>query len=292
MNIFVTGASGFVGSAVVQELLTAGHHVVGLARSDANAAALKSAGAKVHRGELTDLDSLKTGAAQSDGVIHCAFIHDFSKFKENSEIDIAAIEALGSVLANSDRPLIVTSGTGLASGKLITEESLPRPDAPVPRRSEQTAQVLVAKGVRAMTVRLPPTTHGAGDHGFVPRLIALAREKGKAAYVGAGTNVWAAGHRLDAAKVYRLALENGDAGARYHAIAEPGIPMRDIAGTIGRHLNLPVVSLTPEQAAEHFTWMAHFAAMGNPASSQRTRDRLGWQPTEPGLLQDMEANYF
>jgi nucleoside-diphosphate-sugar epimerase len=292
MRVFVTGASGFVGSAVVRELIANGHHVLGLARSEANATAIQALGGQVHRGDLTDLESLKAGAAQSDGVIHCAFIHDFSNFKASSDVDICAIETMGAVLAGSDRPMIVTSGTGLAQGKVITEETLPPINAPIPRRSEQTAQLLVAKSVRAMTVRLPPTTHGAGDHGFTPRLIGIAREKGSAAYIGDGTNVWAACHRTDAARVYRLALENGDAGARYHAIAEQGIPFRDIAAAIGRHLNLPVVSLTPEQAAAHFTWFAHFAAMGSPASSERTRARLGWKPTQPGLLPDMDANYF
>jgi nucleoside-diphosphate-sugar epimerase len=291
MRVFVTGATGFVGSAVVRELLANGHKVLGLARSDAGAASLDADGAEVHRGSLEDLDSLKSGAAACEAVIHCAFNHDFSKFAENCEMDLRAIEAVGSVLEGSERPLLVTSGLALlAPGRLATEDDVASPG--FPRRSEVAARALAARGVRAASVRLPPTTHGAGDHGFVPRLIAIAREKGAAAYVGEGLNRWPAGHRFDAARVYRLALERGASGGPFHAVAEEGVPFKDIAAMIGRHLKLPVVSKTPEQAEQHFGWFARFASIDVPASSARTRARLGWEPREIALLADMEQNYF
>jgi nucleoside-diphosphate-sugar epimerase len=293
MRVFVTGTTGWVGAAVTRDLLDAGHQVLGLARSDAGAQALADLGAEVLRGDLQDLDSLRRGAEQTDGVIHTAFIHDFSKFAENCAIDRLAIETLGEALTGSSRPLVVSSGTGLlAPGQAATEDSDPATNSPVPRVSEQTALAFVAQGVRAMAVRLPPSVHGEGDHGFVPILIDIARQKGVAAYVGEGGNHWPAVHRFDAAPVYRLALEKGVAGARYHATAEQGVPFRDIAEVIGRRLNLPAVSKTPQEAADHFGWFSHFAMIDNRASSEKTREALGWRPTGPGLIADLDQPYY
>ena len=287
MRIFVTGATGFIGSVVVPELIKAGHQVLGLTRSDAGAQLLTAAGAQVHRGELTDLESLRKGATQSDGVIQLAFIHDFSKFKENCEIDKRAIEALGSVLAGANRPLIVTSGTaGLgAPGQLATEDMDVPPNFPFPRVSEQTA--LSLKDVEASVVRLPQV-HDPVKQGLITYLIALAREKGVSAYVGEGRNRWSAAHVADVARLYKLVLEKNEAGAKYHAVGEEGVPMRDIAETIGQGLKIPVKSVSPEEAQSHFGWLAMFATHDLQASSAITRKKLGWNPTGPGLISDLK----
>lgn len=289
MRVFVTGATGFIGSVVVQDLIKAGHQVLGLSRAESGDQALLAAGAQVQRGHLQDLDSLRSGAAQAEGVIHTAFIHDFAKFKENCEIDQRAIEALGEVLAGSHRPLVATGGLSLTPGRLTTEDEAPPPGPRMtPRVSEETTLALVPRGVRASVMRLPQV-HDRDKQGLVTYLIALAREKGISAYVGAGANRWPAVHRLDAAPLYRLALEQGTAGATYHAVGEEGVPMREIAEAIGRGLKIPVVSLAPEEAAGHFGWMAHFAAMDGVASSALTQQRLGWRLAgRPGLIADLD----
>jgi len=295
MRVFVTGATGFIGSAIVQELISAGHEVLGLARSDAAAKSLSVAGAKVHRGELQDLDSLSAGAGAADGVIHTGFNHDFSKFKENCENERKAVEALGSALVGSDRPFIITSGIGLLPpGRLATEQTMPLSPNPNPRvASEEAARTVADRGVRVSIVRLPPSVHGDGDHGFVPILINMARQKGASAYIGEGLNRWPAVHRLDAAHLFRLALEKGAAWACYHGVAEEGVAFRQIADVIGRRLNVPVISKTPEEAAHHFAWFAHFAAIDVPASSKQTQQSLGWHPTLPGLIADIDRpTYF
>jgi nucleoside-diphosphate-sugar epimerase len=292
MRIFVTGATGFVGTAVVRELIDAGHSVLGLARSDAGAASLITAGANVHRGSLEDLESLRSGAAAADGVIHTAFIHDFNNYGPAAEADQRAIETLGGALAGSDRPLIVTSGSLLVQrkGALATEEDESNPN--FLRKSEEAALALAARGVRASVLRLPPSVHGNGDHGFVPHLISIAREKGVSAFIGDGLNHWPAVHRIDAARLYRLMLEKRPAGARYHAVADEGVPTREIAEAIGRGLNVPVVSKSSEEAANHFGWIGRFFGIDGPASSALTRKRMGWRPVQSGLIADLNAEHY
>jgi nucleoside-diphosphate-sugar epimerase len=288
MRVFVTGATGFIGSAIVKELIGAGHRVLGLARSDAAAASLAAAGADVHRGTLDDLDSLRTGAEASDGVIHTAFNHDFANYAAAAETDRRAIEALGAALAESGRPLVVTAGTlGLLPGHVLTEND--PADSSLPRTSETTALSIAQRGVRLSVVRLSPSVHGEGDHGFVPALIAIAREKGVSAYVADGSNRWSAVHRLDAAQLFRLALEKAPAGAKLHGVGDEGIPLRDIAAVIAKRLNLPVVAKSPEEASDHFGWLARFVAIDQPASNALTQKRLGWHPAHPGLLADLDS---
>lgn len=292
MRVFVTGAAGFIGTAVTRELIAHGHEVLGLARSDANAAALEKLGAMVHRGSLEDLDSLRAGAAEADGTIHLAFIHDFSKFAENGQIDKRAIEAMGEALAGSDKPFIVTSGTlVVAPGRLATEEDPATPN--LPRFSETAGLAFAGRGVRAMAVRLPQVHGGDGKCGLVNWLLTIAREKGAAAYIGDGGNRWASAHRLDVARLYRLVLEKGVAGTSYHAVAEEGVTARDIAEIVGRHLKLPVISILPEQASGHFGMIAMFAGRDGAASSALTQKWLGWNPTQIGMIADISRpGYF
>jgi nucleoside-diphosphate-sugar epimerase len=293
MRVFVTGATGFIGTAVVRELIDAGHQVLGLARSDAAAKSVVAAGAGVHRGSLEDLESLRSGAAAADGVIHTAFIHDYSNYGPAAEADRRAIETLGSALAGSDRPLIVTSATLLVQrqGTLATEEHAPIPNFPC--KSEEAALALEARGVRASVLRLSPSVHGNGDHGFVPRLISIAREKGVSAFIGDGLNRWPAVHRRDAAHLYRLVLEKSSFGARYHGVADEGVPTREIAEAIGHGLDVPVISKSNEEAADHFGWIARFFGIDGPASSAQTQERVGWRPVQPGLITDLnEEHYF
>ena len=297
MRVFVTGATGWVGSAVVRELMSAGHQVLGLARSDAGARALAADGAGVHRGDLDDLEGLRAGAAACDGVIHTAFNHDFAQFQANADTDRRVIEAMGDVLSGTGKPLVTTSGTlivalGAAPGHLCAEADAP--DAALPRVASEIATLgLAARGVRASVMRLPPSVHDRGDRGFMPRIIDIARESGVSAYVGDGANRWPAVHRLDAARAYRRALENGEAGSRYHVIGDDGIPVRALAELIGRKLNLPTASKTAEEAAAHFGFLAMFLGLDAPATSALTRKRLDWSPTHRGLIADLEnGGYF
>ena len=294
MRVFVTGATGWIGSAVVRELMESGHQVIGLVRSARGAEALSAAGARPLMGSLDDIGCLKEGAAGADAVIHTAFNHDWSRFAENSAQERRAIEAMGAVMEGSGRPFLVTSGVALlAPGRIATEGDVaPAASELFPRAPEVTASELAARGVGAITVRLAPSVHGLGDHGFVPRLAAIAREKGVSAYVGEGLNRWPAVHRLDAARVYRLALEKMTAGP-FHAIGETGVALRDIAEAISHSLGLPLVSLSPDEAAAHFGWFAPFVAMDAPATSDRTRALLDWMPEQPGLLADLaQPGYF
>jgi nucleoside-diphosphate-sugar epimerase len=294
MRVFVTGATGYIGSVVVRELLDAGHQVVGLARSDEGAASLAAVGAEMRRGTLRELDVLRSAADAADGVIHTAFIHDFADFAASAEVDREAIEAFGEALAGSDRPLVVAAGTALIrEGELLTED-VPAPNPPLyPRVSEQTALGFADKGVRASAIRLAPTVHGEGDRGFVPLLIGLAKTKGAAAYIGEGTNVWPAVHRLDAARLFRLALESAPAGSSLHAAAEQAIEFRRIAETIGEGLGVPVESVSGDEVEAYFGAFTGFASINNPTSSELTRKRLGWKPEQVGLIEDMRRNgYF
>ncbi len=292
MRVFVTGASGFVGSSVTRQLIAAGSQVVGLARSDKSAAAIEANGGSVVRGEIGDLDLLAGAAREADAVIHTAFIHDFSNYKAAADADKAAIDAIGNALSGSGKPFIVTAGVGVTpKGPLRTEED--PTNANIGRMSEVAGLAFAAEGVKAMAMRLPPSVHGPHDHGFVASLIRIAREKGNSAYVGEGSNRWPAVWRDDAAHAFVLALEKGVAGSRYHAVGDEGVPFRDIASVIGRKLGVPVISVTPEEAPARFGWMGHFAQFDVASSSALTQSRLGWRPEGPGLLEDMEhGTYF
>jgi len=295
MRVFVTGATGFIGSAVVRELIDTGHEVLGLARSDQAAAAVAAAGAKVHRGDIGDLGSLRRGAAESDGVVHTAFNHDFSVSRlDASAADRLAVEAMAEALVGTDRPIVITSGTaGLSPGRLATEQTVPAIDAVGRHAVEEAAVSFIDRGVRPAVVRFPPTVHGRGDHGFIARLIDIARTKGVSGYPGDGSNRWPAVHRLDAAHLFRLAVESAPAGARLHGVAEEGIPVKKIAEVIGRSLRLPVVAIPPQELAEHFGFLGAFFALDCPASSVATQQLLGWHPAQPGLIADLEqAHYF
>ena len=303
MRIFVTGASGWIGSAVVPELIGAGHEVVGLGRSDESAAALTAAGADVVRGGLDDLDVLGSTAAASDGVIHLAFKHELAftgNFEGAADADGQAIEVFGEALAGSERPFLIASGTlGVAPGRVATEHDFPDLDSPHfaggPRMraiNARTTLDLASRGVRSSVVRLPPTNHGDGDNGFMAFLVNIAREKGVSGYIGDGTSRWPAVHRLDSARVFHLGVEQAPAGSVLHAVADEGVPIRDIAEVIGRHLDVPVVSVSPEDAPGHFSWLAGFLGLDSPAASTITRELLGWEPAQPGLIADLDQGHY
>jgi nucleoside-diphosphate-sugar epimerase len=300
MRVFVTGASGWIGSAVVPELIGAGHQVVGLARSDASAAALTAAGAEVQRGALDDLDTLRTAAAASDGVIHLAFKHDIAfsgDFQGAADADRRAIETFGEALASSDRPFVIASGTlGIALGRVANEQDMPDPDSRThasPRIASAQATLSFAnRGVRSSVVRLAPSVHGEGDNGFVATLVDIARDKGVSGYIGDGSSRWPAVHRLDAARLFRLTVEAAPAGSTLHGVGDEGVKVRDIAEVIGRHLDLPVVAVSPENAGEHFGFLAAFLTLDAPASSALTSELLGWEPTQPGLIEDLDAGHY
>lgn len=295
MRVFVTGGTGFIGAAVIQALRRRGHEILGLARSDAAAAALEAAGAEAHRGDLRAMDRLTAGAAACDAVIHLGFIHDFSRFAESCALDHQVVLTLGAALRGTDRPLVITSGTALAHpGRLATEADRVDPAAhPHPRAATEAAvDALAAEGIRASVVRCAPSVHGPGDGGFVPLLIDLARQRGVSAYIEDGANRWSAVHRLDAAEIFAEALRIGEAGERFHASTEHAIPFAEIAQAIGAGLGLPTISLTPAQAAAHFGWFAGFAGLDCPADDAQTRRRLGWQPVGATLLDDLASGAY
>ncbi len=295
MKVFVTGATGFVGTAVVQELLGAGHEVLGLARSKESAKKLIEAGAEAHYGDLTDFDSLKSGAKVADAVIHLGFVHDFGRFQEMCELDKEVIGAIGDALVGTDKPFLITSGTALFSKDGITTEQDRSVNHPHPRiATENAADDQVAKGVCVAVIRLSPSVHGEGDKiGFVPLFIKIAREKGVSATIGDGINHWPAVHRLDAARLYRLALEQPfEKGTRYHAVSEEGIELKTVAAEIAERLNIPLISLNSQEAEQHFSWFTHFAKLDNPSSSEWTRNSLGWKPLHPTLLEDLKGSYY
>jgi nucleoside-diphosphate-sugar epimerase len=293
MRVFVTGATGFIGSAVVRELIDARYEVIGLARTDEAAAAVEAAGAEVHRGALDDPDSLHRGAASADGVIHTAYVHDFSQMERAARTDLRAIETLGGALEGSGRPLVVTTATALIKpGHVVTEEDMAAPAGHPRLGAEHAALALAARGIRSSIVRPGASVHGEGDHGFVPRLIEIARETGTSAYVGDGSNRWPGVHRLDAARLFRLALEEAPAASVLHAVADEGVPTREIAAVIGRHLGLPVVAVPRDEATEHFGWLGRFFATDLAASSALTQQLLGWEPVHPGLIADLDAGHY
>ncbi|GCE08276.1 SDR family oxidoreductase [Dictyobacter aurantiacus] len=298
MRVFVTGATGFIGSAVVRELIEAGHQVLGLARSDAAAASLTAAGADVQRGSLDDLDSLRSGASASDGVIHLAYNHDFSDYVAAAQTDLRAVETIGAALEGSNKPFVITSGTFMLTfllppGQLGTEKVVADAGVTAPRLVSENAVLALAKrGVRSSVVRLSPSVHGEDDHGFMATLINIARAKGVSGYIGDGSNRWPAVRRIDAAHLFRLALEKAPAGSVLHGVADEGVPVRAIAEVIGRHLDLPLVSVSPEDAGEHFSWLGTFLAADNPTSSALTRELLGWKPEHPPLLEDLDQGHY